>query len=94
MARKGVMSIKGKKYYNFSKKDAEELDNFSIGEVMQLSPISVNSLEKVSSLENEVTFIKKMYKALYVSICYFAIATELRLICDEKYEDEDKKNSK
>ena len=35
-----------------------------------------------------------MLKVFYVSICYFAIATELRLLANEKnLEEEEKRNS-
>ena len=46
----------------------------------------MNNLLKNPSLEQEVSYFQKIYKALYVSICYFAIATELRLITDEQYK--------
>ena len=35
----------------------------------------------------------KLYKAMYISICFFALATENRLISNEKYPDEASKKS-
>ena len=60
---------------------------------MQIVPISMSNLEKIPTLEEQVTYLQKMYKALNISICYFAIATEHRLLCDDKYCEEEKKRS-
>ena len=54
---------------------------------MQISPIDMEELVKKPKIKDEVTFIQKIFKAIYISICFFTIATELRLIAAENYLD-------
>lgn len=51
LAQKGIRKLKAKKLPDISKKDQESLINFSIGEVMQVSQISLHQLEHVPTLE-------------------------------------------
>lgn len=46
-----------------------------------------------SCLKEEVAYSNKIYKAFYISICYFAIATELRLLSSEKYITESERKN-
>ena len=51
---------------------------------MQINPISVEEMNKKSHLKDEITTLNKIYKVYYISICFFAIATEMRLLSTEK----------
>lgn len=44
-------------------------------------------------MREEVNYVQKIYKAIYISICFFAIATELRLIAFENYIEEKRESS-
>lgn len=55
---------------------------------MQINPISVEEMNKKSHLKDEITTLNKIYKVYYISICFFAIATEMRLLSTEKYTTE------
>lgn len=60
---------------------------------MQISPTTVEDMIQKSSLKEEVSYPNKIYKVFYISICYFAIATELRLLSSDKYiTDAERKN--
>ena len=64
----------------------ERLHEFGIGEVMQVAFVEMSSLEVEPSLKQEVKYIEKIFKAIYISITFFTIATELRLIAGRSYE--------
>ena len=63
---------------------------------MQVSPLSLKKVQEKLDLQIELTLLKKIYKAIYISIAHFTIATELRLLANEKYGVEScyKKESK
>lgn len=76
----------------------EHFKNFSIGDVMQVEPIEFGGKTKEINAELEkLSFIRK---AFYVSISYYAIATELRLLAascslsDEKMLKKENRKSK
>jgi hypothetical protein len=50
---------------------------------MQVGPIK--EVEIKVDLSSELSFCKKIYKAIYISIAHFTMATELRLIANEKH---------
>lgn len=52
---------------------------------MQVGMTSLKKVQERVDLKVELTFMKKMYKAIYISIAHFTMATELRLIASEKY---------
>ena len=54
---------------------------------MQVAYAEMNSLEIEPSLKSEVKYIEKIFKAIYISITFFTIATELRLIAARNYEE-------
>lgn len=62
--------------------EKKELENFSLGQVMQVSPISIKKMQERPNMNEELTLLKKIYKAIYVSIGHFTMATELRLIAN------------
>jgi hypothetical protein len=52
---------------------------------MQTNPVLINSAAnngggEMLNLWEELQYLKKIYKAIYISICHFTIATELRLL--------------
>jgi len=52
---------------------------------MQVGMTSLKQVQERISLKIELTFIRKVYKAIYISIAHFTMATELRLIASERY---------
>lgn len=64
---------------------------FTIGDVMQVFPITLSEMESSLNLREEVSTLGRLYKAMYISICFFAMATENRLIADSKFSHEDNK---
>jgi hypothetical protein len=52
---------------------------------MQVSPISIKKMQDKLNINEELSLLKKIYKAIYVSIGHFTMATELRLIANEKH---------
>jgi hypothetical protein len=52
---------------------------------MQVSPISIKKMQERLNINEELTLLKKIYKAIYVSIGHFTMATELRLIANERH---------
>lgn len=42
-------------------------------------------MQEKLDLSLEITMTKKIYKAIYISIAHFTMATELRLIANEKH---------
>ena len=67
---------------------------FTIGDVMQVSPITLSEMESRLNMKEEISTLGRLYKAMYVSICFFAMATENRLISDIKTHSEaGKKNT-
>lgn len=52
---------------------------------MQVSPVSLKVVQERLDLKLELTLVKKIYKAIYISITHFTMATELRLIANERY---------
>ena len=65
-------------------KDKQRLQDFSIGSVMQIYPMTPDQLTP-RTLSQELTPLAKLYKALYISIAHFTMATELRLITNTRY---------
>ena len=44
-------------------------------------------------MKEELSAMGKLYKAMYISICFFALATESRLLANEKFKDESLKKA-
>lgn len=55
--------------------DTEVIENFVIGEVMQISTATVEEAMKKFKVEEEITHLGIIYKVLYLSICYFVMGT-------------------
>lgn len=68
-----------------SKLELKELEMFSLGQLMQVSPLPLKKIQERLDLQLELTLVKKIYKAIYISITHFTMATELRLIANERY---------
>lgn len=49
---------------------------------MQVSPVTLKKMQEKLNLSLEISYLKKIYKAIYISIAHFTIATELRLIAN------------
>ena len=84
-AKKSISSFQKKAEgasVGLSKEEQKELENFSLGQVMQVSPIPVKKLQEKLNLNEELTLVKKIYKAIFMSIAHFTMATELRLIAN------------
>ena len=76
-------------------KQVQQLQEFSIGSVMQLFPMENAEVVDRHWIKNEITALHKIYKALYISIAHFTMATEMRLIAANLYPTDlaAKKNS-
>ena len=61
----------------------DHFTNFTIGEVMQISPITLPEIEERLSMKEDPSLINKLYKSIYISICFFTLATESRLLATE-----------
>ena len=59
-----------------------------IGDIMQMCTATVEQKNKLHKLEDQITHLSIVYKALYLSICYFVMGTELRLISNKKNSNE------
>jgi hypothetical protein len=66
-------------------KQVQQLQEFSIGSIMQIFPVAAPELYERKWLKEELTPMSKIYKALYISIAHFTMATELRLIAANLY---------
>lgn len=64
--------------------DTEVIENFTIGEVMQINTITIEQALKKLKIDDQVNHLNIIYKVLYLSICYFVMGTELRLISKQK----------
>ena len=84
LAKRGISRLRTRSHED---KALEQVANFAIGEVMQISPISMEALTLQPKMRDEVSYLQKIYKSIYISICFFTIATELRLIANESYLD-------
>lgn len=51
---------------------------------MQIFPVTIDELTTVPSLQEQLSYIGSIFRALYFSISYFAVATELRLLTPSK----------
>ena len=72
----------------------DHFTNFTIGEVMQISPITLPEIEERLSMKEDPSLINKLYKSIYISICFFTLATESRLLANSKFDSEEvKRNS-
>ena len=78
---------------NMTDKTVMCFKDFTIGEVMQISPITLSEIEQKLTMKEETSLMGKLYKAMYISICFFALATENRLIANEKYQDDASKKA-
>lgn len=65
---------------NLEEENAKKLKKFSIGEVMQIDPTSCEKTNTIIPIDNIISPLGFIQTALYVSIAYYAIATEMRLI--------------
>lgn len=48
---------------------------FSLGQLMQVSPLPLKKIQERLDLQLELTLVKKIYKAIYISITHFTMAT-------------------
>ena len=69
-------------------REIQQLQEFSIGSVMQIFPMAIPEGISKTWLKDELTPLNKIYKALYVSIAHFTMATELRLIAANLYPND------
>lgn len=65
--------------------DLKELENFSLGQLMQVSPVQLRKMQERLDLPNELSLLRKIHKAIYISIAHFTMATELRLMANDKH---------
>lgn len=82
-AKKSISSFQKKAegvLAGLGREEQKELENFSLGQVMQVSPISIKRLQEKLNLNEELSLVRKIYKAIFMSIAHFTMATELRLI--------------
>lgn len=56
-------------------KQIQQLQDFSIGNVMQIYPLGTIEVIDKKWLKEEFTPLQKIYKALYISIAHFTMAT-------------------
>lgn len=68
-----------------TQKEVQTLQEFSIGSVMQIFPLANPETADKKWIKEELTPLQKIYKALYISIAHFTMATELRLIAANQY---------
>lgn len=66
-------------------RQVQQLQEFSIGSIMQIFPVAAPETYDRKWLREELTPLRKIYKALYISIAHFTMATELRLIAAGLY---------
>lgn len=66
-------------------KQVQHLQEFSIGSVMQIFPVETPEVLDKKWIKEELTPLHKIYKALYISIAHFTMATELRLLAANSY---------
>lgn len=97
-AKKSIGMFQKKIKFTYNLLDAKEkqlLQEFSIGSVMQVYPQAVPENLDRKWLKEELTPLSKIFKALYISIAHFTMATELRLIANARYgaENADKRGS-
>jgi hypothetical protein len=52
---------------------------------MQIGPIALQKVQQRLDIALELTLLNKVYKAIYISIAHFTMATELRLIASDRY---------
>jgi hypothetical protein len=55
-----------------------------IGDVMQINTVTIENTSIKSELEKEISQFGIINKALYLSICYFVMGTEIRLLSQQK----------
>jgi hypothetical protein len=55
---------------------------------MQIYPITIPDALDKKWIKEELTPLQKIYKALYISIAHFTMATELRLIAANLYTND------
>ena len=60
---------------------------------MQMKPLQVKNIEQKINLHLAMSLKNKIYKAIYISVSHFTIATELRLIAKSKCMDSTQKKS-
>ena len=68
-----------------NKNEVRELENFSLGQLMQVGPVGLEKMQSKVSVAGELSYLRKIYKAIYISIAHFTMATELRLIANERH---------
>jgi hypothetical protein len=59
--------------------------NYSIGTIMQISPVELDQQTDKLDLKHEISIIQKHFKAIYLSVGHFILGTEARFIAAEKY---------
>jgi hypothetical protein len=97
-AKKSIGMFQKKIKFGYNLLDArqkEQLQEFSIGSVMQVYPQALPDAIDRKWLKEELIPLNKIFKALYISIAHFTMATELRLIANGQYgsENPEKKGS-
>ena len=86
-AKKSINMFQKKIKYSSTLLDSKEkarLQEFSIGSAMQIYPIDPGQFSP-KDLREQLRPLNKLYKALYISIAHFTMATELRLINNTRY---------
>ena len=52
---------------------------------MQIGPVGLEKMQSKMSVAGELSYIRKIYKAIYISIAHFTMATELRMLANERH---------
>lgn len=78
---------------DMTEKTAASFQDFTIGDVMQISPITLQEIEQKLSSREDLTLVNKLNKAMYISICFFVMATESRLMAGDKHKVESLKKT-
>lgn len=63
----------------------EWIENFNIGSIMHMNPLKNEEFSFYGDFNYEISKDKLLEKVIFVSICFFTIATEMRFIEIEKY---------
>lgn len=76
--------------------DMAQFENYSIGNLMQATPLSISlQPSHAQFMKEELAAKGKLFKVIYLSMAHFTVATELRLISANKYalDEEERKLS-
>ena len=82
--------IKLKKHRYFFAFDSQAISEISIGDIMQIGPLTIEKARKIIDPEYYISQIGIVYLSIYLSCAHFVIAAETRILIQEKEEDEKK----